>query len=109
MPDSEFDQRAGFTRAFDPAPPTIDGLASDVLPPRYRLEEELGRGGMGVIVRIHDLVLDRPLALKVLRDRFAGRPDMARRFLDEAKIAGQLQHPGVAPIHDLGQLADGRP
>src|SRR5262249_47533358 len=42
-------------------------------------------------------------------EKFRDRADVVERFLDEAHIAGQLQHPGVAPVHDLGTLADGRP
>jgi serine/threonine-protein kinase len=64
---------------------------------------------MGVVHQAHDEPLDRDLAVKVLRDDHAGRPDVVRRFLAEARICGQLQHPGVVPIHQVGRLADGRP
>src|SRR5579884_2033202 len=76
---------------------------------RYRLRDEIARGGMGVIYRATDTVLDREVAVKVLRERFAADSVVARRFLDEARITGQLQHPGVPAVHDLGTLADGRP
>ena len=44
-----------------------------------------------------------------MQERFAGRVGTARRFVDEARITGQLQHPGIPPVHDLGTLPDGRP
>jgi serine/threonine protein kinase len=76
---------------------------------RYRIEGEIARGGMGVVRRAHDPALNRPLAVKVLLSGLAGRPEVERRFLEEAQVAGQLQHPGVPPVHDLGRLEDGRP
>src|SRR5262245_45454235 len=76
---------------------------------RYRLEEEIGRGAMGVIFRAADPDLNRSLAVKILLPQHVGRLDLERRFLEEAQITGQLQHPGVPPIHELGRLADGRP
>jgi serine/threonine-protein kinase len=76
---------------------------------RYRLGEEIGRGGMGSVRRGHDPALKRDLAVKVLRADHTARPEMVQRFFEEAQIAGQLQHPGVVPVHDLGTLPDGRP
>jgi hypothetical protein len=76
---------------------------------RYTFVDQVGKGGMGVIVRVHEPVLNRHLALKVLRAEHRGRADLVRRFLEEAQIAGQLQHPGVVPVHELGTLPDGRP
>src|SRR5262249_54399030 len=70
---------------------------------------ELGRGGMGVVYRARDPQLHRSLAIKVLRPEVAGQPDMRRRFLEEAQITAQLQHPGIAPLHEQGELDDGRP
>ena len=76
-------------------------------PEGYELLESLGRGGMGVVYRARDLALDRDVAVKVLRE---GLPDgSARRFHDEARISGQLQHPGIPAVHQVGTLADGRP
>jgi tetratricopeptide (TPR) repeat protein len=76
---------------------------------RYELGEEIARGGMGVIYRGTDTVLGREVALKVLQDTYAAGSAVARRFADEARIAAQLQHPAIPPIHDLGTLPDGRP
>ncbi len=68
------------------------------------LFEELGRGGMGIVLRGHDHVLDRDLAVKVLRPG-----QFEERFFSEARIGGRLQHPGIVPVHQFGRLADGRP
>jgi serine/threonine-protein kinase len=76
---------------------------------RYRLEERIGSGGMGDVYRAHDPDFRRPLAVKILKDEFKDRPDLVARFLEEAQITGQLQHPGVPPVHELGRLPDGRP
>src|SRR5262249_51398767 len=56
-----------------------------------------------------DTALGREVAVKVLQDRYAPDSGTARRFADEARIAAQLQHPAIPPIHDLGTLPDGRP
>jgi tetratricopeptide (TPR) repeat protein len=76
---------------------------------RYALGEEIARGGMGVIYRATDTALGREVAVKVLQERFAPDSGVARRFADEARIAAQLQHPAIPPVHDLGILPDGRP
>ena len=49
------------------------------------------------------------LAVKILLDRHAGDPQMRQRFLEEAQVMGQLQHPGVPAVHQLGTFPDGRP
>jgi len=92
-----------------PVAPPIEGLGADLLPPRYCLEGEVARGGMGLIVRVYDRVMGRTLALKALHEKHRKETDLIRRFLDEARIASQIQHPGVAAVHDLGELADGSP
>jgi serine/threonine-protein kinase len=76
---------------------------------RYALLGELGRGGIGLVLRGHDPRLGRDLALKVLLERHARNPEMVDRFLEEAQINGQLQHPGIVPVHELDRFADGRP
>ena len=99
----------------DPAATATGGeVAPGVAPPppatdRYALGEEIARGGMGVVHRATDAVLGREVAVKVLADRYGPRSGAARRFADEARITGQLQHPGIPPVHDLGTLPDGRP
>ena len=78
---------------------------SRALGQRYRVERELGRGGMAVVFLAHDLRHDRPVAIKVLLpepSRFLG----LERFLREIHIAAQLNHPHILPLHDSGD-ADG--
>jgi tetratricopeptide (TPR) repeat protein/tRNA A-37 threonylcarbamoyl transferase component Bud32 len=76
---------------------------------RYHLEGEIARGGMGVVLRAQDDVFGRALAVKVLLERHHDRPDLSRRFLEEAQLMGRMQHPGIPPVYDLGELPDGRP
>ncbi len=76
---------------------------------RLQLFGVIGRGGMGVVLKGYDTDLGRDLAVKVLREQFRDQPEMVRRFIEEAQIGGQLQHPGVVPVYELGALADRRP
>src|SRR5260221_12073494 len=79
-------------------------------PPGYELFDEIGRGCMGVVYRARDLALDRDVAVKLLSlDRFCDGSVGARRFVDEARITGQLQHPAIPAVHQVGALPDGRP
>jgi serine/threonine-protein kinase len=76
---------------------------------RYLLEEEIAAGGMGRVLRARDPDLHRPLAVKVLREDHRGWAELEQRFREEAQITGQLQHPGIPPVHEVGVLHDGRP
>jgi len=77
---------------------------------RLRVEEEIGRGGMGSILRVFDEDLRRTLAMKVaLRGDEQDEPARIARFLEEAQVTSQLDHPGVVPVHELGLDAHGRP
>jgi eukaryotic-like serine/threonine-protein kinase len=73
---------------------------------RYQLSGEIARGGMGAVLRGRDVDLGRDLAVKVLLEKYANRPEVARRFIEEAQIGGQLQHPGVVPVYDIGRFGD---
>lgn len=75
----------------------------------YELGDEIARGGMGVVFRCRDVELGRHLALKTLLPEYLDHNEAVLRFVNEAKISAQLQHPGVPPVHKLGQLRDGRP
>lgn len=66
----------------------------------YRLDEILGRGGMGVVWQAVHLALDRPVALKVLATELADEPEYRRRFRDEARRAARIRHPHVVIVHD---------
>ncbi|HTU90936.1 MAG TPA: tetratricopeptide repeat protein, partial [Gemmataceae bacterium] len=85
---------------------------SDAMPPpeltgdRYQLSGEIARGGMGAVLRGRDVDLGRDLAVKVLLEKHAGKPEIARRFIEEAQIGGQLQHPGVVPVYDIGRFGN---
>jgi eukaryotic-like serine/threonine-protein kinase len=76
---------------------------------RYDLGPKIARGGMGVVYRAQDRLLNRTVAVKVMRGKFLARPDFMRRFLAEARISGRLQHPGIVPVYEVGTLPDGRP
>ncbi len=78
-------------------------------PGRYQLLCEIARGGMGAILKGRDLDLGRELAIKVLLEPHRGDPEVVRRFVEEAQIGGQLQHPGVVPVYELGTFPDRRP
>src|SRR6516225_8251227 len=77
--------------------------------PRYRFDAFLARGGMGEVWRGCDLVLGRDVALKVLREQVFGDSATRARFEEEARQIGQLEHPSIVPVYDLGELPDGRP
>ncbi|MCA8961647.1 MAG: serine/threonine protein kinase, partial [Planctomycetes bacterium] len=77
-------------------------------PRRYRIGDELGRGGVGAVFTARDNELRRELAVKVLLDQHRDNAHMRRRFVEEAQISGQLQHPGIVPVHEIGELEDGR-
>src|SRR5205823_3595466 len=76
---------------------------------RYDIHSEIGRGGMGSVLRGHDPTLGRDLALKVLLETHHGQSEALRRFHEEAQIGGQLQHPGLVPVYELGTDPAGRP
>lgn len=76
-------------------------------PGRYQVLSELGRGGMGIVYKARDTVLDRTVAYKVLPDALKENPQALRNFLREAKSAAQLNHPNIVTVYDAGEQ-DGR-
>ncbi|MCB9852026.1 MAG: protein kinase [Phycisphaerales bacterium] len=76
---------------------------------RYQLAGEIARGGVGVVLRGRDADLGRDVAIKMLRGRYAASPAMVQRFMEEAQITGQLQHPGILPVYELGLRSGDRP
>ena len=78
-------------------------------PPGFILLDEVGRGGMGIVYRAHDKAFDREIALKFLQKRYVYNHVQSSRFLEEARITGQLQHPGIPAVHQTGKLHDGTP
>ncbi len=84
-----------------PTTDPFDALQS-ALAPQYRLERELGRGGMGVVFLATDTTLDRQVAIKVVHPELAAHPSIARRFLAEARTIARLRHPGIVAVHAAG-------
>ena len=91
----------------DTAPPAIGG--GGLLQGRYRMDGEIAKGGMGVVLRARDMTLFRDVAIKILRSRHESSQVMRDRFLEEAQIGAQLQHPGIVPVHDIGMVGTRRP
>ncbi|MBL8822817.1 MAG: serine/threonine protein kinase [Planctomycetia bacterium] len=77
-------------------------------PPGFEILEELGRGGMGIVYRARDLSFDRDIAIKILLPKYEEDSLQVLRFMEEARITGQLQHPGIPAIHQTGIMPDGR-
>jgi serine/threonine-protein kinase len=76
---------------------------------RYQVVGEVARGGIGVILKGRDVDLGRDVALKTLQDELADDPVHVQRLVEEAQIGGQLQHPGIVPVYELGVDLDARP
>jgi WD40 repeat protein/tetratricopeptide (TPR) repeat protein len=92
-----------------PADIAVATTVTPLSPPGYELLDLVGHGGMGVVYRARDLAFDRDVAIKLLSERYPAGSPAAQRFLSEARITGQLQHPGIPAVHQIGTLADGRP
>jgi serine/threonine protein kinase len=75
---------------------------------RFRIEREIGTGGMGTVYLATHLGLQRAVAVKIIKREFAGDQDVADRFLREARTMAKLRHPHAAMIFDAGNLPDGR-
>jgi serine/threonine protein kinase/formylglycine-generating enzyme required for sulfatase activity len=74
---------------------------------RFSLRGELGRGGMGRVLHAWDPELGRSVAVKLVIDHRRVRPSQLARFVSEARITSQLQHPNIVPVHDMGITTDG--
>lgn len=85
-----------------------------ILPPRseskrFKIKKAIGHGGLGVVSEAYDRELDRTVAIKEIRPENATNPEYRARFITEAKITGLLDHPGIVPVHAIGEFDDGRP
>jgi serine/threonine protein kinase len=85
------------------------GIPQTVIAGRYRIEREIGRGGMGTVFRATHLGLARPVAVKILKSEFAASAEVTERFMREARTMARLRHSRSAIIFDAGKLDDNRP
>jgi DNA-binding beta-propeller fold protein YncE/tRNA A-37 threonylcarbamoyl transferase component Bud32 len=90
----------------DQTPPPPGGMSVGSFVAGYRLEEQIGRGGMAVVYRAHDPHLDRRVALKILAPELARDEEFRQRFIRESRAAAAVDHPNIIPIYDAGE-ADG--
>ncbi len=90
------------TASDDPTTPSVLSAPGRVLGERYELERPLGSGGMAVVWVARDRVLDRDVAVKILREQYATDPVFLARFTAEALHAARLSHPGLVTIFDAG-------
>jgi eukaryotic-like serine/threonine-protein kinase len=78
---------------------TLDG--------KYRLDSFISRGGMGAVFRGTHVMLNRPVAVKMIKADLVTSPEVVRRFQREARAATQLNHPNIVHVYDLGQTSEG--
>lgn len=92
----------------DSHPPSRDGggLVPTVIAERYELELPIGSGGMARVYRARDRVLQRPVAVKILREEHCADPDFVARFSREARAAASLQHANIVDVYDYGEQGD---
>lgn len=83
-----------------------DDLLIDKTVKHYKIDELLGRGGMGVVYRAQDTKLDRPVALKMLKPDLTADPDKLDRFLQEARAAAAITHPAIAQVYDVDTVGE---
>ncbi len=77
--------------------------------PRYKIGELLGAGGVGLVTSALDRTIGRTVAVKTLKQGKESEANVARRFIDEAHVTAQLEHPNIVPVYDMGWLPDGQP
>jgi eukaryotic-like serine/threonine-protein kinase len=77
-------------------------IAPHLLNERYQLEQSLGTGGMAIVYRAHDLMLERTVAIKILREDYSRDSSFIERFRQEAKSVANLSHPNIVTVHDFG-------
>jgi serine/threonine-protein kinase len=100
---------AGQGGSFAPEAPSSVSTLPGAQGPRYVLRDHLGSGGVGDVVAAMDRETRRLVALKTLQGPYARDRVVAARFVQEARITAQLEHPSIVPVYDLGVAADGQP
>ena len=95
------------SKSYIPGPPQGDPLLGMTLAGRYLIVRKLGEGGMGAVYLATHLLLEKQVALKVLHNEFARKPDLVERFMQEAKAASRIRHENVIDISDFGTTPEG--
>lgn len=85
----------------------VDPLVGMTLDGRYRVLRAVGEGGMGVVYEAEHVLIEKRVALKVLRETFTRRPDVVERFRQEAKSASRIGHPNIVDVSDCGETSTG--
>lgn len=104
-------ESADVTRPSAPKEPAADitGLTGKLPPRNLEIGDEVARGGMGAVLYAKDLNIGRSVAMKVVLSSGDASTESLMRFVEEAQVTGQLEHPGIVPIYDLGTDEDGQP
>jgi serine/threonine-protein kinase len=88
--------------------PQLDEFVGMVFDGRYRVESRIGRGGMGVVYAARHVMIDKPVAIKVLRREYSSDPSQVERFIREARAASRIGHPNIVDVTDFGTLPNGQ-
>ena len=96
-----YNRNLKFSRCYNDRMVVTD-LKDRVLNGRYKLLHSLGQGGMALVFEAYDQLLERPVAIKLLRKDFSGIPGFRERFLQEARSAANLSHPNIVTVYDFG-------
>ncbi|MFH1130103.1 MAG: serine/threonine-protein kinase, partial [Pseudomonadota bacterium] len=86
--------------------PQYDQFLNKILDHRYRIESRLGQGGMGVVYAARHVVIDKPVAVKILRHEFCQNRALVERFIREARAVSRIGHPNIVDVTDFGSLPD---
>jgi eukaryotic-like serine/threonine-protein kinase len=92
-----------------PATEPVDVSSGVVIDGRYRVQRLIGRGGIGLVYLCHHEVLEKPVAMKVLRPEYAEQPEVLQRFVNEARAASAIKSPHTVNTLDVGSLPSGAP
>jgi serine/threonine protein kinase len=87
--------------------PTTDPLLGVIVSGRYKILRRIGEGGMGIVYEAEHVVIEKRVALKVLREDFSRRPELVERFRQEARSASRIGHENIVDISDFGETPSG--